>query len=604
LAPSRHARILRYALRQWRALGGILAITVCYSAFAALQPWPLKILIDSAIGGAPLPHALASGLAAAGVQPTDSALVGIAAVASIVVFAVQAALDAGLIMAWSIAGQHMVYNLATDLFLHLQRLSLLFHARQTVGDSIERITTDSWCVYSITDGLLVSPAKHLMVFATTGAIAWQLDRELTLLMMIAVPAFALSAMVFGPRITQVSRGNRAARAQLTAFVQQVLGSMPLVQAFGAGPRNRTIFRSLSSRVVTSMQKTAAVDGAFNLVNGLAMTSAIALVVYTGGRHVLAGELSLGSLLVFIAYARSLQVASQAMLRTFASLRTAEASADRVLQVLGSHDAVRERPSAHPLPRRQADQSGRLEFDNVTFGYRPEQPVLNGISLVIAPGETLALVGSTGAGKSTLAGLIPRFYDPWQGRVLLDGVDLRDVRLASLRTEIALVLQESFILPLSVAENIAYGRPEASRDEIVAAAVAANAHEFVMRLPERYETVVGEQGTTLSGGQRQRINLARAFLREPRVLVMDEPTSALDASVEQSVMEASRRLMAGRTTLIIAHRFSTLRAAHRIAVMEHGRIVEIGTHNDLLALNGRYARLATLQAQDADPANAL
>ena len=597
---ARYLRILRYALREWPVLSGILALTLAYSSLTALQPWPLKILIDSAIGGAALPAPLASWLSTAGIEPGSGALIALAGASSIVLFLALYAVDAALLMSWSYAGQHVVYRLAAAVFAHLQRLSLRFHAQRTVGDSIERITTDSWCVYTVADNLFILPARHLMLFAMTGAIAWQLDRGLTLVMLVAVPVLAMSAVFFSARLKAMARRNRDARGRLTAFVQQVLGSLPLVQAFGLSPYNRTVFASRSTDVVDAAGSSAVANGAFGAVNGVATVAALALVVYLGGLHVHSGVLSLGSLLVFIAYARSLQGASLGLLTAFGSLRNADASVDRVLETLESEDAVRDRPHARDLPARQGGASGHLVFRQVRFGYRPGHPVLDGIDLEIPPGETVALVGATGAGKSTLVALIPRFHDPWSGSVLLDGADLRDVKLASLREEIALVLQEPFILPLSVADNIAYGRPHATRDEIVAAATSANAHEFIRLLPAGYDTMLSEQGADLSGGQRQRIGIARAFLRDARVLIMDEPTSALDANSEQRVMEAAARLRAGRTTLLIAHRLSTVRAADRIVVLDHGRIAATGTHAELVARNPLYARLAALQERDHRP----
>ena len=330
---SKYAQILRHALTEWRALSGILVITIAYSALVALQPWPLKILIDSAINNGPLPPPLAALFDALGFVPGKGTLVWIAALFSLLIFVLQSALDSGLIMAWSHSGQHMVYALATELFAQLQRLSLLFHAKQTVGDSIERITTDSWCVYSITEGLLIAPVKHGTVFVTTGVIAWQLNRELTLAMLIAMPVLAASAIFFNQRLKRVAVSSRGAHARLTAFVHQVLGSIPLVQAYGAAPRNRRVFTHLAYQVAKAVRRMAAMNTSFNMVNGISTTLAITTILYLGGIEVLGGKLSLGSLLVFIAYARSLQGASEGLLNTFGNLRQAEASADRVLEIL-------------------------------------------------------------------------------------------------------------------------------------------------------------------------------------------------------------------------------------------------------------------------------
>jgi ATP-binding cassette subfamily B protein/subfamily B ATP-binding cassette protein MsbA len=277
-----------------------------------------------------------------------------------------------------------------------------------------------------------------------------------------------------------------------------------------------------------------------------------------------------------------------------SVAAAAARARRVFEVLDLDERIRDAPDARPLPARPAGQRGHVRLEGITFGYEPGQAVLENISMEVSPGETVALVGRTGAGKSTLVSLIPRFFDPWAGRVLLDGTDIRKVQLASLRAQIAPVLQEPFLLPLSVADNIAYGRPGADRDAIVAAAVAANADGFIRRMSDGYDTLLGERGATLSGGERQRISIARALLKDAPVLILDEPTSALDAETEALLIEALARLMRGRTTFLIAHRLSTIRNADRIVVLENGRIQESGTADELLAKNGRYRLLHLLQ----------
>jgi ATP-binding cassette subfamily B protein/subfamily B ATP-binding cassette protein MsbA len=323
-----------------------------------------------------------------------------------------------------------------------------------------------------------------------------------------------------------------------------------------------------------------------LISGLIATLATGAVLWLGTRHVRDGSLSLGSLLMFLAYLGSLQAHLKAFTELSGALQEVGVGAERVLEALESEPEVADRPGAPALiPAR-----GQVCLENVTFGYEPGRPVLHQVSLAAGPGETIALVGPTGAGKTTLVSLVPRFFDPWDGRVLIDGRDVREAQLKSVRSLVGLVLQEPLLFPLTIAENIAYGRPGAARTEVEAAARAANAHWFIERLPQGYETVIGERGATLSGGERQRLSIARALLKDAPILILDEPTSALDAATETSLLEALERLMEGRTTFIIAHRLSTIRKATRIVVIDEGAVVETGTHRELLARQGVYARL--------------
>jgi len=318
----------------------------------------------------------------------------------------------------------------------------------------------------------------------------------------------------------------------------------------------------------------------------------------GGLHVLRGTLSVGSLLVFLSYLASLYTPLQGLANISSGFASAAAGAKRVLEVLEAEVEVRDAPGARPLPLRSAREGRHVLLEDVTFGYEPGRPVLHGVNLEARPCESVALVGPTGAGKSTLVSLIPRFFDPWEGRVRIDGLDLREVRLSSARARVALVLQEPFLLPLTVAENIAYGRPGAGEAEIRAAAVAANADEFIRRLPQGYQTVLAEGGASLSGGEKQRLSIARALLKDAPILILDEPTSAVDAQTEALFLEALERLMEGRTTFIIAHRLSTIRRVDRILVLENGRVVEQGAHRELLANGGVYHRFHSLQFRDS------
>jgi ATP-binding cassette subfamily B protein/subfamily B ATP-binding cassette protein MsbA len=380
-----------------------------------------------------------------------------------------------------------------------------------------------------------------------------------------------------------------------SHVHQTLSGLSVVQGFAQEDRQQRRFQEFAADAIRVNRREAGATAMLGLAaNGLA-TVGMAAILWQGGRHVLSGQLSVGQMLVFVAYLTSLQDQLRIMTEAYGSFQSARGSLDRVMEVLDVERDVVDRPGARSVPAVR----GAIRLECVSFGYDPGQPVLRDVSLEVKPGQTLALVGPTGAGKSTLVGLVPRFYDPWRGRVLVDGFDVRDLTVRSLRSHIALVLQEPFLFPLSVADNIAYGRPTANRAEIEAAARVANAHAFIERLPHGYDTLVGERGATLSGGERQRLSIARAVLKDAPILLLDEPTSALDAETEALLLEALERLRKGRTTLIIAHRLSTIRRADCIAVLENGTIVESGTHARLLADNRRYAQFYRLHATGED-----
>jgi ATP-binding cassette subfamily B protein/subfamily B ATP-binding cassette protein MsbA len=368
-----------------------------------------------------------------------------------------------------------------------------------------------------------------------------------------------------------------------------------VRTFGQEEREHSRFRALTGQAVRAHERGSVIGSLATFSGGMVTAVGTAVILLFGAQAVLAGSMTTGDLLVFIAYLATLQSQFSALSGVVIGLQTARGSLERVAEVLDAPPEIVERPGAPALP----PVRGHVRVEGVVFGYEPGRPVLRGVRFEARPGETVALVGATGAGKSTLASLVPRLVDPWLGRVTIDGHDLREVSLRSVREQVAVVLQEPFLFPITIAENIAYGRPSASRAEIEAAATAADAHAFVERLPEGYDTIVGERGATLSGGERQRLSIARALLKDAPILVLDEPTSALDAGTELTLLRALERLMAGRTTLVIAHRLSTVRRADRIVVLHEGRIAETGTHADLLAAGGLYAYLHRIQFRDED-----
>ena len=382
-----------------------------------------------------------------------------------------------------------------------------------------------------------------------------------------------------------ARLKREIETRIQSHIQQTLTGIPVVQAFVQEERGREQFQRFADAAIAAQQRSTLIGSINSLSSGLITTLGTGAILWVGARHVLDIRLTLGSILVFLVYLTSLQTQMKALAEVYTTLQGLSASVDRVLEILETDSDVRQKPDAVFLPAVR----GHIRIENVTFGYQPGRPVLRGLSLEAHPGQTLAIVGTTGAGKTTLVNLLPRFFDPWEGRVLIDHHDLRNAQLKSLRDQIALVLQEPFLFPLSIAENIAYGRPAASRAEIENAARAANVHEFIARLPQGYDTVIGERGATLSGGERQRIAIARALLKDAPILILDEPASALDAETERLIFQALESLMKGRTTFLIAHRLSTIHQADRIVVLKDGRVAESGTHEQLLARGELYAQ---------------
>ncbi|HYO50649.1 MAG TPA: ABC transporter transmembrane domain-containing protein [Chloroflexia bacterium] len=599
-AQGAYRRLLEYAFPYRRTWALIVAVTLATTLTALLQPWPMKVVVDNVIGGRPASELFAQALAALPGAGAPGGLLAWAALAGIVLFALNSVLDVVLTFAWIRAGQRMVYDLAADLFRRAQQRSLLFHSRNAVGDLMSRIMQDSWSVHTVVDTLIFAPGQALVMTVGLAAIMFSMDAGLTLLALVVAPLMVAASLVLGKPIRAAAHVRRKTESRIHSHVQQILSGIPVVQSFAQEEREGNRFREFTRAAIRAHQRSTVVGNVYKLGSGLITSLGTALILWIGAHHVLEGALSVGGLLVFLVYLNSLQGQLKTFAGIYSTLQAAGAGVDRVMEILEGESDVPEKPDALPL----AAVKGHVDLENVTFGYEPERPVLSNVSLSVQPGETIAVVGPTGAGKSTLAGLIARFFDPWEGSVSIDGCDLRDVESKSLREQVAVVLQEPFLMPVTIAENIAYGRPGASRGEIEAAARAANAHLFIEQLPDGYDTLVGERGATLSGGEKQRLSIARALLKDAPILVLDEPTSALDAETEHLLMEALGRLTAGRTTIIIAHRLSTVRHAGRIVVLRDGRITETGTHEDLLARGGYYSHLLDTQLGVRQDAGAL
>lgn len=591
-------RLLAYAAPHRRAFGVIGLLTLLSSALAALQPWPLKLLVDHVLRLKPAPAALQSVFRALHLSPTPSGLLVFIVLAGLVLFALNCVVELLVTRGWTARGRRMVFDVAEDLFARLQRRSLLFHARTPVGDTMGRINTDSWCVYQVLDTLVFAPGHALLTLGLMVFLMMQLDVRLTVLALAIAPFMVGASFLLGKPLRAAARLKREIESRLQAHIHQTLTGIPVVQAFAQEQREQERFQQHADSAIAAQQRATFLGSINSLSTGLVTTLGTGVILAVGARHVLDIhiQLSIGDLLVFVAYLAVLQTQMKTFAGTYTALQTQSASVDRVVEVLDASPDVAEKPGATPPEA----VHGHVQFDHVTFGYEPGRLVLRDVSFQARPGQAVAIVGPTGAGKSTLVNLLPRFFDPTEGRVLLDGRDLRDLPLRHLRAHIALVMQEPFLFPFTVAENIAYGRPDATRAEIEAAARDANAHAFIEKLPKGYDTPLGQRGATLSGGERQRLSIARALLKNAPILILDEPTSALDAETEQSVMQAVERLMRGRTTFIIAHRLSTVRRADVILVLKDGKVVESGTHEELLARGQAYARLHHTQFRPSAP----
>jgi ATP-binding cassette subfamily B protein/subfamily B ATP-binding cassette protein MsbA len=536
-----------------------------------IKPWPLKLIVDYILTGQPLPDTviwitlLPGGDSSTGLLGWIAGTIILLFVASRAISMTKGYIQTGI-------GSRMVYHLGAELFYHLQRLSLRYHSRQRSGDLIRRVMRDSTCVRELLFGVFLPVLTSLGSLGMMFLVMWQLDYSLSLLALLSAPLIVLFIRLFSRRMTNQTYQHQQQESEMMILAEQTLTALPIVKAFSREEYEDMRFQKLSQRTLQAYLRAIVSQLQFNVCVGSATAVGTAAIMLVGGMYVLNGSLSIGSLLVFLAYLTSLYAPMETLAYVTSGFASAAASARRVMEVLEAEEEVRDVPGAKPLPTRRIGEGRHIRFENVTFGYEPDRPVLRNVALEAHPGEVVALVGPTGAGKSTLVSLILRFFDPWEGWVLFDGVDVRQVQLASLRAQVSIVLQEPFLLPLSVAENIAYGRPAADRNEIVKAAVAARADEFIRQLPQGYDTVIGERGATLSGGEKQRIAIARALLKDAPVLILDEPTSALDAQTEADLLEALERLMEGRTTFIIAHRLSTIRHADRIVVLEEGRVV--------------------------------
>src|SRR4051794_9790693 len=572
---SIYRRVLAYyrPFSAQTALGLVLSLAAI--GLSLLKPWPFKIIVDDILGRNPN--------ARFGNSPTLIPLLCLALVAIQLVWGL---LNLASNYLFVKIGLQALLKLRTDLYAYLQSLSLKYHDARRSSDSSFRVAYDSQSIQTIYNQGFTNIFSSGLTLIGTFIIMVQIDWQLTLLSLGVVPLIVAAIYYFAQKIRSQSTTIHERESALLAQAQEGLSSVRMVHAFGREEWEVRQFQSQAQQSLRANLRLTLTNVYSALVISTLMVAGTAAMYYVGTLHVLAGTLTLGSLLVFSAYLLMLYQPLEALTYTAWAMEGAAAGAQRCFEVLDRADDVVDAPNAANI----TSTSGAITFDDVQFGYSSNQLVLRGIDLTIAPNQIVGLVGGTGAGKSTLLSLVPRFYDPTAGRVLLDGCDVRQITKKSLRAQIGIVLQDTLLFSTSVRENIAYGRPDATDNEIRDAARRAQADEFIRQMPDGYNSLVGERGGHLSVGQRQRIGIARAFLKNAPILLLDEPTSALDPTTEAAIMDTIKELMRGRTTLIVTHRIGTIHGVDRIVVLKHGELIEEGTGEELVARGGAYAEL--------------
>jgi ATP-binding cassette subfamily B protein len=532
-----------------------------------LNPVPLKLVVDSILGSHDLPRAIAVFLPA-GADRTSLAAIALVAALFVFIALGKQLVDLAFSMLRTYTGEKLVLAFRAKLFRRVQGLSLSYHDAQGTADSIYRIQYDAPAIQWIALDAVIPLVTAALTLVAMIAVMARLDWPLAVVALTIVPLLFVVSNRYSRRLNLRWREAKDLESSTLGVVQEVLSSVRVVKAFAQEDREQRRYVEHAGRNLREQMKLTLTGGSLAAIVGMAMALGMAAVLFLGARHVQAGVLTLGEFFLVMSYVGLLYAPLQTFIRSAASLQGSLVGMERALEILDEAPEVEEKTDAQPLVRARGD----VTFDDVSFSYSADRVALRGVSLQVAAGARVGIAGSTGAGKSTLVSLLLRLYDPTDGRILLDGVDLRDFNLRDLRNQFAIVLQEPLLFSTTVAENIAYGKPEATEDEIVAAATAANAHDFIVRLPDGYETEVGERGAALSGGERQRISLARAFLKDAAILILDEPTSSVDVRTEAIILEAMERLMQGRTTFMIAHRLSTLDICDVRLYLEHGELV--------------------------------
>ena len=561
-----YRRVLREARPFWGHITAVFALSLLSAPLALLLPVPLKIAVDNVIGDQPLPGWVDTLLPGSVTSSKNGLLVfAVVLLVAVELIGQLRALSSSLLRTYTMERLALLFR--SQLFRHAQRLSLAYHDRKGTADSAYRIERDATSVPSVAVDGVIPFISAAITFSAMLLVTAAIEPSLALIALIVAPLLGGLTWAYRRSLRSRHREVKVLESSALGVIQEVLTSVRVVKAFGQEDREQLRYATRATDGMNARLRVALVDGSFWVAIGLVTAVGTGAVLYVGVRSVESGAITLGSLLLVMGYLAQLYGPLSTMSRQVAALQGGFASAERAFALLDEEPDVADPPDGRPLGR----SAGRVEFRDVAFAYDPERPVLEGVSFLAEPGQRVGISGRTGAGKTTLVSLLTRFYDPTRGMVSLDGIDIREYRLADLRDQFAIVLQEPVLFSTTIGENIGYGSPDATQEQIEQAAQAADVHDFIAGLPDGYDTMVGERGMSLSGGERQRISLARAFLKDAPILILDEPTSAVDIRTETAIMAAIERLMVGRTTFVIAHRLSTLEGCDLRLHVEAGHL---------------------------------
>ena len=581
-------RITDLLFPHWPSLTLAFIAVIGESLTDLLEPWPLKVVFDYVFGSKHMPDWLASIVNLIGTDKLS--ILNFAAIAVILIAVFGAISSYGEKYLTTSVGQWVMHDLRRVLYNHIQKLSLAYHDQKRTGDLISRVTSDIDAVQNLISNVLLGMLVNVLTLIGMLVVMFYLNWQFTLIAMVVAPGLFWAVYHYTRRIKEASRDVRRKEGEVVSVLEEVLSSIRVVKAFAREDYEQERFEQRSLESVQRSLAARSLKAKLSPLVEVIVACGTCLVLWWGSRLVVSGALTSGELLVFLLYLGKMYKPMRELSKMTDTISKADVGWERIREVLENEQRVRNLPGARKAPKFRGD----IEYEHVAFSYSSDQPLLKDLSMNIKAGQLAALVGPTGAGKTTIVSLLPRFYDLTSGVIKIDGQDVRRFKIKSLRRQISFVLQESTLFRASIWQNIAYGKPEATREEIIRAAQMANAEEFIVRMPEGYDTLVGERGVTLSGGQRQRITIARAIIRNAPILVMDEPSSGLDAESEELVFDALSKLMANRTSIVIAHRLATVSRADVIFVIDGGRVCEQGTHQELLERGGLYSRLYELQ----------